>query len=379
LHIVNRYNVYCTTTESYGESNQILKRILDLSISKLALETGVQEDAGDVEAFYEHKPVPPAQEEGPILVVQADGKGVPMVREETAPRVARRGKGKKRTKKKEAVVTANYTIAPYSRTPEEVVERLLAEQEEHEEGPERSENDTSRPVPVGKEVRATLEGKDTAFERLVERVIQRDGAHTEHRVALTDGDDALQRQVESKLPTFTLVLDIIHASKYLWDAANALLGENHPERNAWVRERLLLILSDETEAVIQDLEAILETSSLSESQRDTLNTTLGYYRRNLPYMCYGSYLANGWPIGTGVVEGACGHLVKDRMERSGMRWTRAGAQAMLDLRAVRINDDWDTYQTFHRQCQHQRLYDRPLGTIPAPELFTHHYTVSEAA
>lgn len=370
---------YCTTTESYGESNQILKRILDLSISKLALETGVQEDAVDVEAFYEHKPVPRAQEEGPILVVQADGKGVPMVRQETAPRVARRGKGKRRTKKKEAVVTASYTIAPYSRTPEQVVERLMREKEEHEEGPAGSENDASRPVPVGKEVRATLDGKDSAFERLVARVTQRDGPHIEQRVALTDGDDALQRQVEGRLSTFTLVLDIIHASEYLWDAANALLGENHPERNAWVRERLLLILSDETEAVIQDLEATLESSSLSDAQRDTLSTTIGYYRRNLPYMCYGSYLAAGWPIGTGVVEGACGHLVKDRMELSGMRWTRAGAQAMLDLRAVRINDDWDTYQTFHRQCQHQRLYDRLLGAIPAPELFTHHYTVSEAA
>jgi hypothetical protein len=370
---------YCTTTESYDESNQILRRILDLSVSKLALETGVQEDAVDVEAFYEQKPVPLPEEEGPILVVQADGKGVPMVREETAPRVARRGKGKKRTKKKEAVVTAIYTIEPYQRTPEEVVDRLLSELEAEEQGPGRPEPHSSRPVPVGKEVRATLEGKDTAFKRLAERVAQRDGAHIEHRVALTDGDDALQRQVEARLSTFTLVLDIIHASEYLWDAANALLGENHPDRTAWVRERLLLILSNKTVDVIEDLESHLDAPSLSASQRDTLSTTIGYYQRNLPYMRYGSYLACGWPIGTGVVEGACGHLVKDRMERSGMRWTRAGAQVILDLRAVRINDDWDDYQTFHRQCQHQRLYDRPLGAIPAPELFTRRCTVEEVA
>ena len=370
---------YCTTTESYDESNHVLKRILDLSISKLALETGVQEDAVDVDAFYEQKPVPLPQEEGPILVVQADGKGVPMVREETAPRVARRGKGKKRTKKKEAVVTAIYTIEPYQRTPEQVVDRLLLELEESEEGPERLETDTSRPVPVGKEVRATLDGKDTAFEHLVQSVAQREGDHIHHRVALTDGADALQRQVEDRLSAFKLVLDIIHASEYLWDAANALLGEKHPDRNAWVREHLLLILSDKTEDVIQDLESHLQSASLSASQRETLSTTIGYYQRNLPYMRYGSYLARGWPIGTGVVEGACGHLVKDRMERSGMRWTRAGAQALLNLRAVRINGDWDDYQTFHRQCQHQRLYNRPLGAIPAPELFTCRCTVQEVA
>jgi hypothetical protein len=82
-------------------------------------------------------------------------------------------------------------------------------------------------------------------------------------------------------------------------------------------------------------------------------------------MCYDEYLARGWPIGTGVVEGACGHLVKDRMEQSGMRWTKAGAQAVLDLRAVRLNGHWDAYGQFHRRQQHERLYGR---SAPAPEL-----------
>jgi len=139
---------------------------------------------------------------------------------------------------------------------------------------------------------------------------------------------------------------------------------------SWVKEQLLLILSDRTADVIQTLEHHAQDSTLSTAQRQALNTTIGYYRRNLPYMRYGSYLARGWPIGTGVVEGACGHLVKDRMERSGMRWTLPGAQALLDLRAVRINDDWDAYQAFHRRKQHQRLYDHPCQAIPAPELFT---------
>jgi hypothetical protein len=127
-------------------------------------------------------------------------------------------------------------------------------------------------------------------------------------VALTDGDDALQRQVRNRLSTFTLVLDIIHASEYLWDAANALLGETNPDRTAWVREHLLHILSGKTADVIQTLESYAQEPSLSASQREALNTTMGYYRRNLPYMRYDQYLAQGWPIGTGVVEGACGHL-----------------------------------------------------------------------
>ena len=91
--------------------------------------------------------------------------------------------------------------------------------------------------------------------------------------------------------------------------------------------------------------------------------------RNKTRMRYDEYLHQGLPIASGTAEGACGHLVKDRMEQSAMRWTRPGAQAVLDLRAVRINDDWDAYQQFHRHCQHRRLYDTHPVAIPMPEIF----------
>ena len=175
-------------------------------------------------------------------------------------------------------------------------------------------------------------------------------------MALTDGAAALQEQMQAHLPGFTLVLDIIHAGEYLWAAANALLGERHPERTAWVRAHLTRLLSGQTDAVIAALEAAAADPALTPAQRQAVQRTIGYYRRNAPFMRYDEYLARGWPIGTGVVEGACGHLVKDRMEQAGMRWTKAGAQAVLDLRAVRLTGDWDAYWQFHRQQQHQRLY-----------------------
>jgi hypothetical protein len=267
----------CITDESYNESIRVLQRILSLSVSKLALETGVQEDATDVVAFYEQKPVPPPEAEGPILVAQADGKGVPMIRDEPAPRPARRSKGQKRTKKKETVVTAIYTIEPYRRTPQEVVKALLRDLTGDEEAKptlrtepfgvtpqgEASTSQLQRPVPVGKEVRATLEGKDIAFDRLAERVAQRDGKHIQQRVALTDGDEALQNHARDRLSNFNLVLDIIHASEYLWDAANVVLGETHPDRSAWVGEQLLQILSGKATAVIQTLESLAQDPSLS--------------------------------------------------------------------------------------------------------------------
>ena len=106
---------------------------------------------------------------------------------------------------------------------------------------------------------------------------------------------------------------------------------------------------------------------MTETQRKVVLKTAGYYRRNQPYMQYAEYLAQGWPIGTGVVEGACGHLVKDRMEGAGMRWKQVGAQAVLDLRAVRLNDDWDSYWQYHRQQQHVRLYGTATRVPDAAE------------
>jgi len=365
-HLLRDWAEYCTTDESYDESNSVLKRILGLSIPKQALERAVQEDAADVEAFYEQKSAPPPETEGSILVIQADGKGVPMVRNEPANQPARRGKGQKRTQKKEAVVTGIYTIDPYLRTPQQAADALMRDFEKGQE-PDRIPTPPPRPSPVGKEVRATLKGKEVALDRLARRVAHREGEHIQQRAALTDGAEALQQRMLSQFPDVELVLDIIHATEYLWDAANALWGETHPDRTAWVKDHLLHILSGRTSTVIETLERLVQDPSTSAIQREVLNTTMGYYRRNLPYMRYDQYLDRGWPISSGVIEGTCGHLVKDRMEESGMRWTTAGAQAILDLRAVRVNDDWDGYQHFHRQCQHQRLYGPHANAPSMPE------------
>ena len=350
--------VYGTTDESYRESQTVLERILGLSLSVPALEPCVTEAGADVTTFYE-PPVDPTAPvpSGTILVVQADGKGVPMVQPSPQTPPVHLGKGQKRGKKKEAVVTGLYTIAPYPRTLQEVVAALLQEPG----GPAPA----ARPRPEGKELRATLEGKAVAMSRLVQRVAQRDGPSIQQRVALTDGAEALQQQVGTHLPEYTLILDVIHATEYLWDTANALLGETHPQRLAWVRAYLEPLLAGQSDAVITALEAEAKDPTCTVTQQQAVRRTVGYYRRNQPYMHDDAYLARGWPIGTGVVEGACGHLVKDRMEQAGMRWTTGGAQAVLDLRAVRLNGHWEAYWQFHRQQHHQRLYGR---SAPAPTL-----------
>ena len=339
---------------TYEKVSDILGRLLEQSLSTQAIQTLVATDAADVAAYYKQKPAPDVDSEAGILVIQADGKGVPMVRETAVETKVRLGKGEKRASKKEAIVTAIYTLTPFIRTPAEVANSFF-----HKEQATHS-SATKRSKPQNKQLWATLAGKDAALQRLAQQVTIRDGAHIQHRVALTDGCLALRQRIQQHFSQFTLILDFIHANEYVWQAANGLFGEYSPKRDPWVEQQTLLILSGQTEQVIDHLRHLSQQPKCSQKGRTALQMAANYFERNLPYMAYDSYLAQGWPIASGVIEGACRHLVKDRFELSGMRWTKVGAENLLHLRAVAENGDWADYHRFRRQQRHQRLYHSPL-------------------
>jgi hypothetical protein len=213
-----------------------------------------------------------------------------------------------------------------------------------------------------------LEGKDVALERLVKQVAAREGDHIQQRVALCDGCEALQSRLENRFGDFTLILDFIHADEYLWAVANSLLGETHPQRLTWMADQTLHMLSGQTAQLITQFRQLAQETSTSAAQRAQLTKTANYFERNLPYMDYPTYLQHGWPIASGVIEGACRHFVKDRCELSGMRWNLVGAENLLRLRAVAENDDWDAYHHFRQQQRHQRLYHSPYPTQAPLEL-----------
>ena len=160
------------------------------------------------------------------------------------------------------------------------------------------------------------------------------------------------------------MLDIIHVLEYLWDAATICCGEISPTRLPWMRQALTWLLTDQFDKLLQFLDA--QATDRRPSQQADLARISTYLRRNRPFMAYQHYLALGWPIGTGVVEGACRHLVKDRFEQAGMRWSKVGAQALLDLRSVAFNDDWRDFQRFRRRQSHLERYHLPYPvTLPA--------------
>lgn len=187
----------------YHKSGDILARLLGLKLSTGAIESNIAADAADVESYYAQKPPPKPAEEAEILVIQADGKGVPMVLEEPAAPQPRLGKGQKRGRKQEAMVTSVYTIATHIRTPQAVVDSFF------QQNPTATacQENTTRCRPQHKHIWATLDGKDAALERLAQQVAGRDGEHILDRVALCDDYEPLQTRMTKHFPDFTLILD----------------------------------------------------------------------------------------------------------------------------------------------------------------------------
>lgn len=343
----------------YGKGVDILELILGISISKRVLQNNICEDSIDTETYYEQKPAPLPVDKSNILVIQADGKGVPMILEKISETNVRLSKGQKHGQKKESIVTSVYTIESVPRTAQGVVASFF------NLSVEAGESKIEHSKPANKQIWATLDGKDTALSRLSTQAAKYDGSHIKHRVALCDGCEALQTRINTHCPNFTLILDFIHASEYLWDVVNRLLGEKHPERLDWMANHTLRILSGETQQLIDEFLNIAKKSTTTAPQKEQLKKTAEYFKRNLPFMEYSTYLANGWPIASGVIEGACRHFVKDRCELSGMRWNKDGAENLLRLRAVAENGDWDNYHQYRRQQRHIRLYG---STCFKPEL-----------
>lgn len=337
-----------SVTRPYDEALALLSGWLALDLSKRSAEAIDADHAEYMRAYDEQREAPPLGDEDSIMVVSADGKGIPMIRSDSPAPESRQGDKSRKTAKKEATLTTIYTIQPYERTVEHIIQVLL--------GPDKPEW-VPRPQPTGKQVFGTLSNQQAAFEHLVEQVNKRDTAQISHRVALTDGDRGLKKKVQVYLPNFTLIIDIMHVMGYLYQAAEALFTSTSAQRETWLEDALRCLLQDDLDTLLTHLHQQMQ--SLSTPRRKTLSTVRSYLINNRPHLYYQSYLAQGFPIGTGVIEGACRHLVKDRFELTGMRWSKAGAQVMLDLRAIYLNGDWDAFQQFRRQEAHQQHYRSP--------------------
>ena len=259
-------------------------------------------------------------------------------------------KGEKRNRKRMATVAAVYTVEPFVRQPEDVV-RVLAPSDEREKD--------KRPRPQDKRVWASLAKEpEEVLEEAFAEAERRDPSHRKSWVALVDGN-ATQLKILHKLAgqhhvELTIVLDFIHVCEYVWKASLGFYEETEPARQVWVQERLLRILRGEACLVAAGIRRSATRRKLTPDNRENVDQCADYLLNHASYLHYDECLAAGFPIATGVIEGACRHLVSDRMDLTGARWSLAGAEAVLRLRALRSSGDFDEYWRFHEQCEYER-------------------------
>lgn len=343
------------TDATYEKTAAGFEKVFGFRPPKHTVEDLAPPAAADADPYYESLGNPPPETEGEVLVVAIDGKGVPLVKEQPAEHKVRLGRGEKLSRKKEAVVSVVYTTAAQPRTAEDVLREVCDK-----------EPPPKRPQRQNKRVRATLEGKENAIAWAQADAERRDPAGLKKLVCLLDGAVGLWTLALVIFKGATFILDFFHASEYLWRVAYVFHREGSAQAEAFVRHHLRMLLEGKVGYVIGGLRQMLtkHAKTLNAAQRKILQTTINYYDRNRKYMAYDQYLAAGYPIGSGVVEGACRHVVKDRMEGSGMRWTVPGAEAVLKLRAVQVNGDWDRFWQFHMQQEARRRFGgRPWSPL----------------
>ena len=346
--------------ESFGESCTSLETLLGLRVSVRSAEQMNQHVAESSESFRLQQSPPDPNEEGELLVYSNDCKGVPMRRplEERVRRGPRRVKGEKANKKQMACVGAGFSVAPFVRTPDDILDEVF-----------RKESAADRPQPQNKRLWAEmttvhegepLSGKTRVFAQQMLDLYTRDPQRHKTVICLMDGEKSLRAEQHEWLPRAIGVLDIWHVLERVWLVAHCFHAEGSKDAAKFVEDRLRALLEGQVGYVIGYFRRLLTSGPkrLSAAQRRAIHGAATYFENNREYMKYDEYLAAGYPIGSGVAEGACRHVVKDRLELTGMRWTVTGAQSLLHLRAIYINDDWESFQNHYIETEQARIYSK---------------------
>jgi hypothetical protein len=374
-YFFEEFSQYFCVDQAFGQASQGIATVLRQEVSMDTLQRINRRMGEQAEGFLDRLPTPPAREEGELLVFTADGKGVPLVKAD-AQRVPAFDKAERPGNRRMATLAAVYTIDRYVRTPEQVVAALFRD----ETGP-RSKD---RPRPRFKHltarftrIRVEADGEPWESNGTIEAFSWASGQIAARRrpgqkvLRLMDGQASLWDAADLclELPTEEMIdiLDVLHASSYVWRAAKVFCPRRE-HQEAFTRDRLLRILQGEVRGVIAGLRQMATKRGLKGKPLEEIDSVCGYFEKHADRMRYNEYLAAGYPIATGVIEGACRHLVKDRMERSGMRWRLAGAQPMLQVRAVYQSSYWED---FH----HDRMTREQSTAHPHRNLIPKHHAM----
>lgn len=364
-YLLQEFSQMFCVDQAYEQSMKNLEAIFGGSFSVETAEQINGQLGCAAGLFAEDLPKPDPATEEKLLVASADCKGVPLVKEDAPKVLPFETSRKKPGNRRMTTVASVYSVAPNIRTAEEVTAALFRDDRDLDADkpnrPKPKNKNTTAHFPVlqdnGAGTQIPISGIIVGIAWIIGQI------HLRRRIGqvlivIMDGQLSLWEAIKKSLSfgaRTVAVLDILHALSYVWQAA-ALFEKTDDARKAFTRERLLRILRGEVRGVIRGLRRLGATRGLSGKSLKELKRICGYLENNADRMKYDEYLRRGYPIASGVIEGACRHLVKDRMERSGMRWTLEGARSMLNLRAVFQSDHWSTFLNQNMDSETSRLH-----------------------
>jgi hypothetical protein len=345
---------------SFAETSASVRETTGAQVGKRQCEEMTVKVAQDFEAFYAQRSQEGTESSQDLLVLTTDGKGIVMheedLREATAkaaqqaakPGKTRLSPGEKRQRKRMATVASVYSTPRFQRQPEDII----SVQWDHRDPPER-------PAIINKRVWASVRhDAKTVIASAFEEASSRDPQHLREWVVLVDGEerqlDYVKAAAQREGVEVTIVLDFIHVLESVWKAAFCFFTPGSDAAETWVMERALRILQGKASDVAAGIRRSATLQALSAKERENADKCADYLLKYRPYLHYDQYLARGYPIATGVIEGACRHLVCDRMDITGARWRLDRAEAVLQIRALRSSDDFDQYWQFHKLQEFKR-------------------------
>ena len=351
---------------AYEQAQRFVAAATGITIGKQQLEQITAGAAADAAGFYPALARKQEQQHGQRgqpaepLAISADGKGVAMRPESRRRRTKapearvrnfdkRAGTGEKGHKRM-AQTGCVFDIAPVPRTPEQVLACGAG-------GGKKAPRSLRRWYTI--DIAADRTATTGAIFDEAER---RDPGHLRQWIALVDGDNHQIRLIESQAAArgidLVILIDFIHVQEYLWKAGWCFHAPRDPAIETWVTAQGLDILHGRAADVAARIRQLAGNHPPAGPEHaKTIRKTLAYLDAKQPYLDYPRALAAGWPIATGVIEGACRHLVKDRMDITGARWGLPGAEAILKLRALRSNGDFNAYWRYHLEQERRRVHE----------------------
>jgi len=348
---------------SFEAAHAAIARRCGPVIGKRQVEQAVVSAAADIAGFYAARiPVPCTA--STLLVLSADAKGIVMrpaaLRPKTAKAAARQGKmrtrlvsGEKPSRKRMATLACVYDTEPAPRRPHDIIAPPGGRNGQRPLRP--------RPRATGKWLAGSVRHDPAeVIAAAFSQAQARDPRHQRTWVVLADGAEhqlgLIRAEAARRGVTIHIVIDFIHVLEHLWKAAWSLHPAADPAAEDWVAVKALAILAGDSARAAAQITAEADAAGLTAAQRAGTGSCVRYLTGLRDHLRYDQALTAGWPIATGVIEGACRHLIGDRLDITGARWGLDGAEAILTLRAVISNGDFDDYWRYHLTQEHQRLY-----------------------